>query len=210
MYPATWSSKYYPSLPQSEWEYVNHICKLVDDFRFYVKQFRQALSLFSFCENYIYVVGDWQFVAARDASMTTWHFYRNLDAVRVQMSHCPNFRSLVDLEQIKSIGKLFNETFPNCELLRDSVAHSADLKKSAKDQKNNSATNVNKFGVKTAKGAFIYVSDSVVGDDFIQTIKGQMVSLSISPASLRALQTMQEQLKILFESAVAKAAKYPE
>src|SRR5690349_10540688 len=69
-----------------------------------------------------------QFIAARDAAMTVWHFGDAMGQISTAMYRdVPTLRELVDRSILRSATKRFNECFRGAEAIRDAISHIAEF-----------------------------------------------------------------------------------
>src|SRR5262245_13588954 len=79
----------------------------------------------------------WQFIAARDAAMTVYHFGIILHAIRSQLGRYPTLLAAVNTKKIKEAYTRFLHAFPRAELIRHCIAHTADTQADAQEIVNN-------------------------------------------------------------------------
>jgi hypothetical protein len=106
--------------------------------RGWAKKCETALSLFDVCQELnsdAVLAGnfeeakrtlDWSYVAARDFSMSVYHFGRSIEGISVSLGQMPKFRQRIDQTTQKSTRKEFEKKFPWYIKLRHALAHDAE------------------------------------------------------------------------------------
>ena len=68
----------------------------------------------------------WQQIAARDAVMIVYHFGKAIESVHA-LKGCPTLLRKIDRVKMKAALKTFEDSFPDFQYQRDTVAHSAEI-----------------------------------------------------------------------------------
>ena len=108
----------------------------------YTDRFEYALRLFELSEGELaktlspgpkmedqdarFMHAGWMQIAARDATMTLFHFAKTIDEIRGSLRYLPTLRPLVKNDAIRVSAKLFRARFPNYLEMRHTVAHSGE------------------------------------------------------------------------------------
>jgi hypothetical protein len=194
------------AFPENERE---HAFSLIGQFAAlsqYTHGFEYALQLFDYSENELSrlrtprpVMEDsdarfkfmgWMQIAARDATMSLYHFAKAMEEIRDSFRYLPTFRPFVRHDIIRISAKLFAAHFPNYLKMRHSVAHAAEFG-SLEERKRNAA------------GA-ISMRETLIGRKFTSSIEGRFLSTDMSDRSLNRLLDVEAR----FFSAFAEAGGF--
>jgi hypothetical protein len=139
-------------IPVLERDGIRHVFDLLDSLNLYLSSFQSAVALLEFAktkhsENTGNAIGDtmrerhefarkqhkelsklweWQLIAARDATMTVYHFGTALTAVKSQSARYPTLRANVNAKRIKEAVTAFSNAFPRSRRIRHAIGHIAD------------------------------------------------------------------------------------
>ena len=169
----------------------------------YTDRFEYALRLFELSEGELaktlspgpkmedqdarFMHAGWMQIAARDATMTLFHFAKTIDEIRGSLRYLPTLRPLVKNDAIRVSAKLFRARFPNYLEMRHTVAHSgetASLEARARD----------------AVGT-ISMRENLLGRRFTSTVNGRYLSTEISPRAVAHLADVQTRFFSAFKEA---------
>lgn len=183
----------------------------------YTKTFREALSLFQFCQaqqsasymnqnmNHesfpdIQIFSGWSLVAARDGAMSIYHFMCAMECVKACLHRCPTLKANFNPKTSKEATKLFSANFPHCEQMRHAIAHQAELTESPEKFSKNAYTgSFNGKGIKLDKVANVMISDYLDNDVYHTTINGSIISYYISETTYNYLYEIKNKLYSAFE-----------
>lgn len=166
----------------------------------HVSNFRAALTLFDFClansrvlhetmaedePSAIGAIDNWPLVAARDATITIYHFGTSLQAIRAALSACPTLGEWVDASVLREVSRQFRGRFPEFVALRHGVSHAAELTKDRPNfQRNAFSGDYSGPGIKITKAQNLMLQNCLLGRQFTTTFKGKIVSFDLSQDNL--------------------------
>lgn len=88
----------------------------------------------------------WCEMAGRDAAITVFHFGKTLGFVRRSLDKMPSICSGVNFVELREVSKQFHRSFPDFEMMRHAVGHSAEAVASLDVLKAHSCDGVFIFG----------------------------------------------------------------
>ncbi|MCI4644395.1 MAG: hypothetical protein MRY64_06390 [Hyphomonadaceae bacterium] len=190
----------------------------------YIDRFAAAVSLIGHIQDEMFSVDpaqlsksselpklmEWQFIAARDAALSVWHFGKCLEACRSKcLPYCPTLTAIADHDQIRSLEKAFKGAFPGHSEVRDSVAHEGQKFSSVAATKKNAMTpEVFMRGVPVVVTGFseVHPQQSFISDCYQVSYEGRYYKLKLTEESVTSLRRMAEKARQVYtELAVALA-----
>lgn len=118
----------------------------------------------------------WQFMAARDAAMTIFHFKKTMEKIRGSVGAIPSLLEQLDIEKLKIASKLLDSYFPNSKKMRNLVAHLAETTINPLDPQKTDDSDPN-----------ILVLHSLAGRRYTSDYRGETFSYELSHESLTKL-----------------------
>jgi hypothetical protein len=197
------------SLPPDERKAAAHLQGVLFQFSFYYHDFRAAIELYD--HSYIeaaraWLTGseswaqDWMSLAARDGAMTIFNFGEALKSLGTCFKDCPTLRDRVNHDALRSARKLMTEHFPNREVIRHSIGHSAEMAKSLDHRDKNSIRGPYEITPGLMLGdekTLVNVRNSLQGRTFRNTIDGKMYTYDIRMETMSTL----NEIRLLIYSA---------
>jgi hypothetical protein len=191
------------AFPSNERECAAALYRLFAALSHYTHSFEYALRLFEYSESELskmlspipqmkdqearFMFAGWMHIAARDATMSLYHFAKTIEEIRDSFRYLPTLRLLVRHDIIRISVKLFDAQFPNYLKMRHSVAHSAEFA-SIKARKQNATRTVS-------------MRENLLGRQFTSSINGRLISTDITALTLTRLVNIETR----FFSAFAEA-----
>ena len=130
----------FSALPEQERPHAQIAFQQLFEMRSLADWFAAALTLFVAASTDLHKLGpdgiasetarrlrSWKLIAARDGSMTLYHFLRALQSIKRCLDRSPAMRAIVPTSEIESALKDFWTYFPGAKKARDSVGHTAEL-----------------------------------------------------------------------------------
>jgi len=188
-------------LPESETSAAYVLTRNIMSLNRQVEKFAAALALRRSCEgqtDQFPITLQWIFIAARDATMTIYHFAKTLEAIRGGCKNAPILQGRVDHERLKLAKKIFDARFPDFEALRHSVAHSAEKTRSAESFAMNTFSGSLETPPILMKNSNLYISEGLLGDKFTTTHEGEILSYDFNEVTLEALQKIETMVSVAF------------
>jgi len=175
----------FEKVPEGESKHASRIEDALNDLDRYIRNFKHALALFDESEAELQTLDrtgskgrklwGWQFMAARDAALTVYHFRTTLHSAIAYVSKAPKLAKLIDTAGLTAAKNLFEERFPTIKGLRHAIAHEADNVFSEEALKSN------------AIGGNLMLGGNFHGDVFKYSNKGVEVSIAFNDPTLREL-----------------------
>ncbi len=191
------------AFPENERRHAIAFNGLLHALHHYAVCFQYALQLFEYSEAKLsellsprpkmedqearFMFAGWMHIAARDATMSLYHFAKTIEEIRECFRHLPTFRPIVKHDVIRLSVKLFSARFPNYLKMRHSIAHSA---KSASLEER----------MRNAVGG-ISLRENLMGRKFTSTVEGRLLSTEISRTTLARLVDLETRFYSAFEEA---------
>lgn len=172
---------YASSLPESEQDSADLIQFLLMSMDSYHQDFVAAVELYRHLASVIppLSISRWPSIPVRDGAMSLFHFWKSMAGIRKELPLCPTLSALVDTELLGEAGQHFGNAFPQVELLRRAVSHSAEeLAGILRDTQN------------TDSG--VVIISSVAGNTFQTTKDGQRLGYEISDKTAQTLGQIKE------------------
>jgi len=166
----------------------------------YLDDFEAALSLFDNACNWqlqhkedrtrANLIGQWQWIAARDGGMTIYHLGSVMDAIRASFKECETFRAKLGHDCFRGATKKLKNEFPLYIKVRHAISHSGEIHSSPGSREINSvsgAVDIPGF-IKQDEGAnCTVIAKGLVGRNYYNSFEGQVISYEISSDSLQKL-----------------------
>jgi hypothetical protein len=157
----------------------------------FIGNFARDLSLFNFVFNSTpaerlnsHFSFGWLNIAARDGAMNIYHFMCAMEGAKACIHRCPTLVAGVNRCKARSATKHFSKLFPQCENLRNAVAHIAELTLTPEKRKVNSFSGEVNHLLIHGQVNDVMISDSLVGNEYTCTIRGELISYNISKYTL--------------------------
>jgi hypothetical protein len=129
-----------------------------------------------------------------------------MQSVREHLINVPTILCLIDKNKARTAWKLFESYFPNFILIRDAVAHSHyEMTPTAAAFRSHVPDNVDIPGL--AKGAGLFITNSLHGNNYIITKDKKIASYQISATSHSRLESVRTQFLGAFDNALAEVVK---
>lgn len=146
----------------------------------------------------------WQAMAARDATMTIYHFGSTLTSIGKAVGKCPTLLPFHDAARAKEAKRLFKEYFPAAEKARHAIGHAADIK-SSRDKLMGHAYSgdMNNDLVSGTVGGMI-MSGNIINANLWMTFEGELIQVAVNRSSLEKLTNC---LRLTFEAFAPVAAE---
>lgn len=121
-----------------------------------------------------FLLGRWEFIAARDAVSTVYKASEDITALGENINRCPQLLTLLDAQQKRAATKAFKKHFPDFEGVRHGAHHSGKL-----------------YGTperlaEHASGPIVMINN-LFGSRLQTAFNGRQVSFDVSRASLEKL-----------------------
>ena len=131
------------TLPETERDSAQSLGLLFTTLHHYLECFQHALQLFDYAENELskllsphpvlmqdqsarFMFAGWMHIAARDATMSLYHFSTVITEIIACLRYLPTLRPLIKHDVIRLSVKLFRTRFPHYLEMRHSIAHSGE------------------------------------------------------------------------------------
>lgn len=167
----------------------------------YANCFKYALQLFEFSEGKLssllspmgpkmedqearLMFAGWMLIAARDATMSLYHFAKAMEEIRACFRHLLKFRALIKHDVIRLSVKLFSARFPNYLQMRHSVAHSAESA-SLEERIKNAVSGLS-------------LRENLMGRKFTSSIEGRYLSTEMSQNTLGRIEDIEKRFYSAF------------
>lgn len=156
--------------------------------------------------NQLHLLLEWKTIAARDATMTIYHFGQTLDAIVKSIRTCPPLKAGVLKPELDSAQPLFEKLFQKSTRMRNAVGHDVDRvatpKKMQDDTFKGDLASIAPFFEGSGS---LFIGQMLVGRELTMTKKSDVVSVEVSEAKLGAL----AQIRDLVYRAVEPLARSP-
>jgi len=158
--------------------------------------FAACVHLFDYCALQNSVLPDprseafstWQFVAARDAVMSIWHFRQEMHAAHDLANQSPYLIPSLNRASLGTSHSRFDKYFPDFAGIRHAVAHAGEMSKTeAKFDENAFTGSYEGHGIKIADSKGTMIQDCFSGRTYICTHEGKIVHCDISSATVSRL-----------------------
>ncbi len=171
--------------------------------------FENCLSLFEYLQAHLkafnrtgphddaelFLRSGWRMVAAKQATLSLWHFKKALDEFRAAVNADPAIRASADTKRIKiAIETTFRSKFPDWSEMRAGVAHAAEM---AAEYDKHAVGPVVFGGIQTDAPI---MAAGLLGDTYALTIDGRERSCEVSRKTLDALVVIAEECRQSLEA----------
>lgn len=125
LWPSVWT-------PAAEVESIKDLYAHLTSLAYSVQAWEAALLLYQMALNpppsvSRAVASRWRFVACNECVLELYHLRARLEKVQsVKLRNCPSIVPLVDRALLRSSRKQFDESFPDIEALRHTIAHQGE------------------------------------------------------------------------------------
>lgn len=187
-----------------EADLASHLELLLCHLPLYSARFHASLSLLDYCESerekalhfkhdiHFSLFAEWSLIAARDASMSIYHFGKTLAALRRQIGMCPTLSPHFDHSKMRAASRAFRQYFRQHERVRHAISHHAELISSPARFLMNARELSDMPGIGV---------DERLGDDrmYEATHEGKSVSIKVDASTYNALCAIEQQIFAAFQ-----------
>jgi hypothetical protein len=149
------------------------------------------------------VVREWRNIAARDATMSVYHFGIGLKAIHFK--DLPKIREHVDVDLLKKARKTFDTEFPDNIEARNAVGHSAERSViRERHEKTLYAGGLDSDFIQVPPGVNVSMTNNMIDDRMTSTSKGphdadvDVISVAINEDTLGKLKAICAQVRQAF------------
>jgi len=208
------------TIPENEMPPFLHVMTLLGEFGLYERNFLTAVFLYDYCqqsageisdfaklENSLWTISAWQMMAARDGALTIYHFSSAIEGLKNSLRFCPTLNTKVNNRAIREAGRLFNGFFPDSKLIRDAVAHVADLSKTQESKLLNAvkgAFRKGRFSSNDAEGT-TWLRGNMNERSFAVTIRGKAYTYNLNHENAARLSDVKKNIFSAFDAATIKS-----
>jgi hypothetical protein len=156
----------------------------------FVEEFEAALALFTEAGTITLTrprerasrYGHWRFIAARDASMTIYHFGKVRSTIPGLVTKVPAIDDKADKQLLGESGSLFETEFPDWAGVRKGIAHRGDFTKSPK-RIDEHRTDEN-FGNLVVNSKQMFFAQTLYNNTFTMSVEGKFRKLDMTAETL--------------------------
>lgn len=189
-------------LPEGERDAASSISQNLYQLKRKVHDFQAALTLFDHAtsqipaakasrdRNMMSLLHTWELIAARSCAISIHVFHRLEQAIDKLLTDCPSLHAHIDYKARKKAAKIFADSFPNFADVRDAAAHGSEAIDSPEKRAKHAVSSIDIPGFMEGTGEGTIVSEALNGRDYHNTFRRKLVSLSISEATLRNLESV--------------------
>jgi hypothetical protein len=204
-------------IPPDEMAAFSHIMTLLAELASHERRLLSAVYLYEFSRQAVWEITDfatrelslwttshWSMMAARDGSLTIYHFGSTIEGITRSLPACPALNCQIDRPKLKNARKLFEARFPGYIAIRKVVAHMGDFTKTMRAQASHAVRGpfmAGGFGSEEATG-ITYLPGNMNEDKYTVTSDGKAFTYTLSRATVGDLCETRE----LIYSALAPAA----
>jgi hypothetical protein len=160
----------------------------------YSHQAAWEITDFATVEHSLWTTGHWQMMAARDGSLTIYHFGCTIDGIQRSLPACPALNCQIDRQKLKNARKLFDAKFPGHIAIRNVVAHMGDFTKTMRAQASHAVRGqfmAGGFGSEEMEG-ITYLPGNMNQDRYTVTFDGKAFTYTLSRATVGDLCKVRE------------------
>jgi hypothetical protein len=178
-------------LPGAEHSHALRIQDSLYRLGFYCRSIEAVIALFQMCDTHDestndrkdkQYLGHWKIMALHHGAITINNFYEQLLSIDDNLQLAPTIKGSIDINQRRSIKKLFESYFPFCADVRHSVAHLGEFYSTPEDLGKHGAGAIN----------------SMRESSYETTVNGKQVSYDLSAETLKKLETVKDRICALF------------
>jgi hypothetical protein len=137
----------------------------------------------------------WTFVAARDGAISIYNFAECVEALKEQIHHSSEIKSLVSKAALRDATKEFQRAFRSYEGLRHTVAHAAELRGSPRQlEKNSTDKDFVDRGMEIKNTGSLFLGGNLHNNTFHAMHRGQPRSYDVTPESVAAMRTVRDKI----------------
>jgi hypothetical protein len=210
-------------LPVEEQKNALHLQALLHLLDAFVVRFENALSLSEHCKELlkqhakeaaasglteelfrrIAEKQSWRLVAAREAAMAVYHYSCTFESISFGVHRCPAIKTRMKHRPFTMARKLFSKHFPNAEMMRHAISHTAEMAATVESLKENASKYRRHFGTVIPEDAVaMAIGPSFSNNRLVLSYKGNDVSIEITPAARERLCQISGQIYVMFRQLV--------
>jgi hypothetical protein len=137
---------------------------------------------------------NWQYIAARDGAMTTYHFGKTINSIRMNLNRCPTMSDLADRTALGQVGHLIEQSFPYRDVIRNAVGHSAEFMGDPDRSRSHAIPIPDQIRalLPINPNAKIRISGTLIGRSFFNTVNGKLRTYELSSNSFNQLSAIKQ------------------
>jgi len=146
----------------------------------------------------------WMNMAGRDGAMTLYHIAETFRVVKTLLHRCATLHEFVSEQVVNDLSREFARAFPDAEMLRDAVGHSAELTEDNEARAKNSTNEILDLPGLRSEAKGLYIAPHLMGRKFVATkgtrnSPGRQVGYDLTQANVAIIRSIEARLIAEFQ-----------